>query len=103
MQPHRACRRYIIQAQVTVKYIFRTHPQLISDKPGKKPRGIQFGIDTAYHREHILLLRQRIALVDTTVEMYGQVRDGEQRTVKTHQPYFWIEHIFPTEGHTSGY
>lgn len=38
-----------------------------------------------YHRQHVLLPRQRIAFVDSAVEVDGKMGDRKERTVYAHQ------------------
>lgn len=56
-----------------------------------------------YYGQHVFLPGEWIALVDGAVEVYGQMRNGEQRTVDAHQLHAWAQRIIAAQGHASGY
>ena len=59
-------------------------------------------LDDAQNREHILLLGQRIAFVDLTVEVNSQMRYGHDRTIDAQQPCFRIKGVVAAQQHAPG-
>ena len=64
--------------------------------------GLQRVVYLGNDREHVFLLRQRIALIDRAVEVNGKVWNLEQRVVKLHQFCRGVERIAASDDDSAG-
>ncbi len=98
-----ACRCGVKKRQIIVDDYFRIYIELFGHKASDKSFFITFGIDTADDRQHVFLFRERISVVDRAVEVYGEMRYGEQRPVESYQTADGAQRILPAQHHPSGY
>ncbi len=100
VKPHGAGGSGVEKREVEIKNVVHTASERVSHSAEQQIVLLGGISDNGYHRQHVFLLRERIALVDSAVEMDGKVRYDQQRAVEFHYLCTGMQRILAAEhGH----
>ena len=77
------CRSGVVEREIVVDYFILVDVEFVRYGSAHESFGILFG--EGDNGNHVALFRQRVAFVDTAVEMDCKMRNGEKRLAETYQ------------------
>ncbi len=92
----------IEKREVEVENLFGWHTEFPGYEIYQQIVGFKSIVYHAYHRQHVFLFGKRIAFVHLTVEVNGEMGNGEERASDAHCADFRLKHVAAVKYHPSG-
>ena len=93
------CRSGVVEREIVVDYFILVDVEFVRYGSAHESFGILFG--EGDNGNHVALFRQRVAFVDTAVEMDCKMRNGEKRLAETYQPVCRAQRIGAADDNAS--